>query len=264
MENNKECTYPSSKSKEISKMRHHETIVHDKQNIAELFNDYFSTIGSNLAQTIPTTTKSVNDYLPASNLFSLFMLPTNEKEVNDIVNSLKKNKSPGFDNITNELLKSIIDEIVTPLTYIFNLSMSSGVVPDKMKIAKVIPIFKKGDAQDCSNYRPISLLTTFSKILERLVYNRTINFFTRHKILSDRQFGFRENHTTSHAILHFINKIASALDNRCHTVGLFLDFSKAFYTIDHNIIMQKLHYGVRGRLWSGTKAILRIEENVYH
>ena len=117
-----------------------------------------------------------------------------------------------------------------------------------MKIAKVIPIFKKGDPLVFSNYRPISLLSCFSKILEKIIYERTVNFIKKHNIFCKTQFGFREKHTTSQAILYFIDKIASATDNHKHTAGILLDFSKAFDTIDHEILLYKLnHYGIRGR-----------------
>ena len=95
-----------------------------------------------------------------------------------------------------------------------------------MKIAKVIPIYKKGDKDDVSNYRPISLLTSISKILERIIYIRTVNFFKKCDIFSNFQFGFRENHSTTHALLSFVEKVTHALDTFSHTIGIFLDFSK--------------------------------------
>ena len=140
-------------------------------------------------------------------------MPTIEEELLDIVRSLKNKKSPGFDCIKNDLIKHVITGILKPLTHILNLSMSNGVVPRHMKIAKVVPIFKKGDPQLLTNYRPISLLSSFSKILEKLVYIRVIKFFNRTNIFSHFQFGFRAKHTTTHAILHFIDKIGAALDN---------------------------------------------------
>ena len=186
-------------------------------------------------------------FMQEPNTDSLFLMPTNEAELLKLVSSLKSNKSPGFDGIKNELIKDIIHGIVIPLVHIFNLSVSSGIVPKQLKIAKVVPIFKKGDPQTLSNYRPISLLTSFSKILEKLVYDRTVTFLNKTKIFSKFQFGFREKHTTTHAILHFVDKVAQALDNHLHTVGVFLDFSKAFDTVDHEILISKLsYYGVRG------------------
>ena len=166
----------------------------------------------------------------------------------DIVNSLKIPKSPGYDDIGNLLLKNIITEITTPLTHIMNLSLVQGIVPEKMKTAKVIPIYKKGDAQELGNYRPISLLTAFSKILEKIVYSRLSKFLHDCNILRDTQYGFRQKHSTIHAILTLVHKIAKAIDDHSHTIGIFLDFSKAFDTINHNILLYKLsHYGIRGK-----------------
>ena len=118
-------------------------------------------------------------------------------------------------------------------------SLSEGIVPDYLKISKVIPIFKKGEKDNICNERPISLLTTFSKILERIVYVRLQNFLNKHKIISDCQFGFRQKHSTSHAILTFTEKITEAIDKFNHTIGVFLDLSKAFDTIDHEILLYK-------------------------
>ena len=116
-----------------------------------------------------------------------------------------------------------------------------------MKIARVVPIFKKGQKYSVSNYRPISLLTSLSKILERLVYKRTLRFLLNCQIFTNSQFGFREKHNTTHALLSFIDKVAHAIDDASHTIGVFLDFSKAFDTIDHEILLYKLsHYGIRG------------------
>ena len=147
-------------------------------------NEYFCTIGPTLSRDIPRSNKMFCDFLPESNQESIFLLPTNEEELFTIINSLKNKKSPGYDQISNELIKNVFPGIVKPLVHIFNLSIMTGIVPIKMKIAKVVPIFKKGDPQLLNNYRPISLLTSFSKILEKIVYTRTIKFLNRNIILS--------------------------------------------------------------------------------
>ena len=121
-------------------------------------------------------------------------------------------------------------------------------VPDSMKIAKVIPLFKKGDKLEISNYRPISLLPSFAKLLERIIYVRMIAFLKKFNIFSSSQFGFREQHSTVHALMSFVGKVAHAIDKSLHTIGIILDLSKAFDTINHDILLHKLsHYGVRGK-----------------
>ena len=231
----------------ISRIKSEGSIIEENKKIADHFNDYFVNIGHNLAEKIPPSNCSFVDFLDDRISDSIFFNPVLEIEVLDLVGKLASKKSTGHDGLSNFCLKAIIPEIVKPLTYIFNLSIVNGIVPQKMKLAKVVPIFKKGDALIVSNYRPISLLTSISKILEKIIYSRTVKFLQNKNVLSDSQFGFREKQSTSHAILTFLDKVARATDNHLHTIGVLLDFSKAFDTINHKILLYKLqHYGIRG------------------
>ena len=150
--------------------------VDDPSTMAKTFNDFFVNLGPNLANKIPDSQTEFHAFLKSRSSQSLFFAPVVEEEIKDIINNLNNKKSSGYDGITNFLLKNIINEIISPLTYILNQSLFRGKVPQKMKIAKVIPIFKKGQKDSVNNYRPISLLTSISKILERLVYVRTLKF----------------------------------------------------------------------------------------
>ena len=128
-----------------------------------------------------------------------------------------------------------------------NQSFQCGVFPDKLKIAKVITQFKKGNPELSSNYRPISLLPIFSKIFEKLMYRRLFRFLEVHNVLYSLQFGFQENHSIDHALMSLTEAIRNTLDNKRFGCGIFIDLQKAFDTVNHKISLSKLeHYGVRG------------------
>ena len=159
---------------------------------ANLFNDYFVNIGPTLASKIDAGNDHFTQYLTEPHQDSLFFNPTTYHEIVSIVNSLKSSKSSGYDGLSVHFLKQVIHFIAPPLVHIFNLSLSFGRCPNSLKLAKVIPIYKKDDHSQIKNYRPISLLPSISKILEKIVYKRLFAFLTKHNILIPNQFGFRK------------------------------------------------------------------------
>ena len=168
-------------------------------------------------------------------------------EVKRVITELKSKHSCGLDGISTRILKLCPDNIALILAHIFNLSLSEGVFLKAFKQAKVIPVFKKGSTYDVNNYRPISLLPVMSKVLEKLVYTRLVSFLNRKGFFHEMQFGFRPNHSTSHATTLLIENITEAFEAKQAMVGVFLDLSKAFDSIDHDILQSKLfHYGIRG------------------
>ena len=169
-------------------------------------------------------------------------------EIKKIVNNFKSKTSTGYDDIDMCLVKKVIDYITVSLSKIFNLSFQQGIFPDRMKIAKVIPLFKAGQKNVFTNYHPVSLLPQFSKILEKLFCVRLDNFIDKCNILCENQYDFRSGRSTSLAIIHLIENITNMLDSKKkNTIGIFIDLKKAFDTIDHVLLLNKLeYYGVRG------------------
>ncbi len=156
--------------------------------------------------------------------------PPTVQEVRNIIFSLK-NAAHGHDGIKSVLIKETIDYIIKPLTHILSLSLKTGIVPQNLKVARVIPIFKTGDSKEFSNYRPISILPCISKILERLVFSRLFNHLDANNILYKHQYGFRKRHSTEHALIQLVNYISSALDNKKFALGVFLDLRHSIWSV---------------------------------
>ena len=225
------------------------TKITDTKSIANEFNKYFANVGSNLANAIPVVNTSFEEFLRLckSPCSSFVLFPVTTHEIEDEISNLNPSKSTGPYSLPTKILKILKSLLSGPLTCLFNCSFSTGVVPSKLKVARVIPVHKNGPRAVISNYRPISLLSVFNKILEKLMYNRLITFLDKNQVLFNGQFGFRSNHSTLHAILLIADKIQKAIERKQYSCGIFLDLSKAFDTVNHTILIKKLeYYGIRG------------------
>ena len=220
--------------------------VTDSLQIANAFNKFFVSIGSLLAKKIKS---DVNPLLYVdNNVNSIATFEVTSNRVRNVILTLN-NSSAGHDELPPFVAKSCIEEFIEPLTYMINESLRTGICPSELKIARVVPIFKSGDPSLLTNYRPISVLSFFSKVFERIVYDYLFDFICTNSILYDYQFGFRPGHSTQQAIITLIDKITKSLDNGDIVISLFIDLKKAFDTVDHRIRLRKLYaYGIRGTM----------------
>ena len=219
--------------------------------VANQFNTHFINVGPSLANSIPDYTNSdPTVYIHNSPLSSFVMSTVTESQVSKLFSQLNIHKASL--DIPNRLIKIASKQLSVPFTFIFNTSITTGIIPDIFKISRVTPIYKNGNTTDPNNYRPISILSPFSKILEKIVHDQMLLFLEKHKILFPHQFGFRKGYSTEQAILEITDSIKTAIDQNQVTCGVFLDFSKAFDTVNHQILLSKLDkYGFRGipHLW---------------
>ena len=221
-------------------------ITTDNELISNKYNDFFINIGPTLAKSIPHVNKSPLNYLGNRLTESIYLDPVSENEIGQLIKSLK-DTAAGFDDLNAMCLKISSQFLVKPLTHICNLSLSQGIFPEQLKIANVIPLYKSDDSMLFNNYRPVSVLSVVSKIFEKIIYNRVTTFLEMFQILHGNQYGFRKKSSTHVALLTFIDKAIHGIENGEYAIGVFLDFSKAFDTVDQKILLDKLdHYGIRG------------------
>jgi hypothetical protein len=237
----------SSKSNNISLMIENQ-LVNDPTQVANEFNNYYSSIAKKIQENIHTQGQDFNKYMKTISSKTFFISPTDKNEILDMINSFDMKKASGPNSIPPKILLLIKTQLADPLAAIFNLSIEKGIYLDKLKISRIVTIYKnKGDKLHCQNYRPISLLSNVNKIFEKLMHKRLYKFLEDQLLIFSKQFGFRLGHSTIHALIDLTEDIRKAIDENNFAIGIFVDLQKAFDTVDHKILLKKLEfYGVRG------------------
>lgn len=231
------------KKKHLDELKIDSKKISEPTEIADTLNIFLQNVASqNQSQSIRNPIAYMPNIVPQE-YFEI--VPTSVSEVVKVIKGLNNTKSTGWDDIPLDIIKENIYLLALPLVDIFNLSIKSGVFPEKFKISKICPLFKKGEQSDPKNYRPIALLPTFSKILEKLIKHRLMNYLQRHNILVDEQYGFKPNNSTSDAVSNFLHSLYNTLAKKLPTIGIFCDLTKAFENLNILLLICKLEiYGV--------------------
>ena len=222
--------------------------INNPEDIANAFNSHYVTVAEKILKKRKYGgNKTYKAFLKNPNPHSFMMKPTSPEEIEDIISKFNTSKKTGPNSIPQTIFQSIKKHISIPLCNMFNMSFQAGQCPNFLKISSVIPVYKKDSKLVVSNYRPISLLSNINKILEKLMFNRLYSFLESQKSIYNLQFGFRQKHSTNHALLSMTQQIKDNIDKGNLAVGVFVDFQKAFDTVNHKILLRKLdHYGIRG------------------
>ena len=202
------------------------TTSSEPNDIANSFNSYFCTVTKEIQSSIRYSFKCFQDYLNCNFDMSFFISPTDSTEVSDIISNLTTDKSEGPNGIPTKILHLLKNDISHIFADLFNKSFSTGVFPSALKIAKILPIHKKGSKLECNNYRPISILSNLDKMLEKLMHKRIYSFLETNNIIYNLQFGFRKNYSTNLALLSLTENINQQVDNGKFGCGIFKDFRR--------------------------------------
>ena len=205
------------------KFKHNDQVIENGHDIANRFNRFFVNVGSTLANKIPVSNECPLDFMKFNNASVFGVTQVEESEIVNIISNFN-DSAAGWDEFKPKVIKSIKHSVKIPLAHISNLSFTSGSFPKELKVANIVPIFKADDEMVFTNYRPVSVLPVFSKLLERLMYNRLIDYINENQILYKYQFGFQKGKSTYMALIVLLDKISAALDNGDYVIGVFLDF----------------------------------------
>lgn len=243
---NRECRNKPKAKASVNNIIYNDITLTKPLDIANVFNHYFIEATKLIASGSQNPT--INPHKRKLIAASIYLYPITAEELTICIRGLKSKPTKDIWGHSIYLIKNIALEILPALLYIYNNCLSAGVYPDEMKTTRVIPVHKKASLTDLQNYRPISLVPAFSKIFEKIIFNRITAFIDKNDLITVNQYGFRKNMSTTMALTELVKTILSALDSCLNPTGIFCDLSKAFDCVDHNILLRKLNdYGIRGK-----------------
>jgi hypothetical protein len=228
-------------SEPVSQIRINDDVVNDKLRLANPFNSFFTQVGKQISNSVPPVDTRPEENVDYGRDIPILQLGnTTPEHVLKIISMFKPKTSCDINGVSSKMIKFIGAEIAIPLAHIFNISLSTGVFPSQLKQCRVIPIFKNGDPLECDNYRPISLLSSISKVLEKIVAEKLVYHLNANDLLYQHQYGFMAKKSTEHNLMHILNYVTTALNDGMYCIGVFLDLKKAFDVCSHSILLAKL------------------------